>query len=178
MAISVADILIEGEDVLWQGQPDYARAARKTTPWRVRRLQHLAWLIGLSAVTAGFGYWTWLEDFPTGLLIFTLFFGLVSGSVGWAFVKARPEPADQATEPPVYLVTNRRVIIAVTESARTSVFRLGAGFVDLRPNGDVFDLWIFSSVEDLEVKLEAIADGSAVEKLVIKTLGAKAEERT
>lgn len=174
----VPDFLTDGESVVWQGRPDFARAARRPLSWRTRRLRHLAWLVGCFIVTVASIFWARWKDFPDSLLFVTLVFGMATSFLGWHYFTGKPEAADLASEPPVYLVTNRRVIASVADDARTSVFRLGAGFVDLRPNGEVHDVWIFSSVEDLEMKLEAIPDGPEVEKLVIDTLAAPAEERT
>jgi len=173
MSVSIEDILTDSERLLWQGEPDYSQAENRPKSWMRRRIQHLAWAVGFGGVTAlvlflgavfGLGE---AHAWVFGILALITFFIL------FGFVSSKPTPSDLAKEPPTYVLTDRRVILIISQDCRTSVFTLGAAFVDLRPNGKVHDLWIFSAVEDLEVKMSAIADGPKVERMVIETLAAR-----
>lgn len=165
--------LLQGETVLWRGRPDFDSADERPKPWRQRRQVHMAWIVALVLVSAvlfaaNFAY----EGGAGGWFAAFVFAGIAALTIA-GYANAKPRPDDLRPAEQMYAVTDRRVIVAAGENDRSSVFRSGAAFVDLRPNGSVFDVHIFSSVDELDVCLRAIADGPAVEKLVIETLAAK-----
>lgn len=165
--------LLQGETVLWRGQPDYDSADERPKPWRQRRWVHMSWIVALVLLSIALFAASFVYDVGAGGWFAAFVVAGIAAFTIAGYANVRPRAADLRPAEQMYAVTDRRVIVASGADDRTSVFRSGAAFVDLRPNGSVFNVHIFSAVDELDVCLRAIADGPAVEKLVIETLAAK-----
>lgn len=162
--------LAEGETLLWRGEPDFTRATKTPKTWRRRRIEHVAWLIGLAVAAMVVFYLghlfapPWLRNTLGGGLVLAFLFTLLG------FVNAKPRPADLATEPPVFIVTDRRVMEIHGPDARFSLYAQGLAAARLEPNGEVHDLSLYGMPEEDFIHFTAIADGPAVERLITSTL--------
>lgn len=173
MSDPIDDILIDGETVLWRGQPDFARAKHRPSTWRQRRRGHLVWIAGFAAIFALVvlaGDQLRLGDMRSWLILVLV---IILALQLWAYFAHSPKPQDLVTEPPTYIVTDRRVIEIAAPELRTSAFATGVAATALKPNGAVYDVSVYAPVEDLHIGFQAIADGPAVEKLIIETLAPK-----
>ena len=172
MSDPIDDILIDGETVLWRGQPDFARAKHRPKTWAQGRRQHACWIAGLFTATV----LCFLAEFLGNPFIFGeigIFLALLTAIVLWTFLALRSSRRpDAVADGLTYVVTNRRALEVGASDARASVLP-GVAFVDLQPNGEVYDLTIHTSVDMLELCFQAIADGPVVEKLIIETLAPK-----
>ena len=162
--------LVEGEALLWRGEPDFTKAGKAPKSWHHRRMVHVAWLVGLALAAMVVFYLghlvapPWLRNTLGGGLVLFFLFTLLG------FVHAKPRPADLATEPPVFIVTDRRVTRIDGPDARFSLYAHGLAAARLEPNGEVHDLSLYGMTEDAFIQFTAIADGPAVEKLITSTL--------
>ena len=178
MTDAIEDSLLDGETVIWRGAPDYALAKDKPMPRWQARLTHLAWAAGLIFATAGLvaaGHF-WL---PYGFLGLVLAFAAVAVGIvalivtgTFLFRPADREWGSYTGEVEVlYALTNQRLIMQFGRFSRTSILRTGIASLCLLPNGSAHDLIVHGSGgEGDEIMLRAIADGPAVERLILQTL--------
>lgn len=171
------DILIDGETILWQGQPDFSKARHKPDHLRspAVRILRRALSIFLPAAIALASFWFgWSRDLTgfSGAFIAVFAIGVAIFAV-LAVAAAMDRNIDPADLRDVYVVTNLRVFAADRNFENVISITAGQGTcVALLPNGRVFDVNAGFPPDDsgMIVEFVAIPDGPAVHKLVLETL--------
>lgn len=174
-----SDILMDGESIIWSGQPDWSRAKARNP--LISRLKAMAVFLVATACFFALlimGFAIPLDGFPgmlaiAGIFVFAII-ALVAIAMGYGVV-------DQRVKGVEYLLTDRRLVQTNEKSkTRTSIMRGFASAVHRHRNGEVFDIYV-GLASDIEagpaydaslfsIVLQAIPDGPLVEKLILETL--------
>lgn len=171
------DILIEGETILWQGQPDFSKARHRPDHLRapaIRILRRALFIFIPVAIALALFWFGWSRDLTGffGALIAVAAVGVAIFAV-FAVAAAMDRNIDPADLRDVYVVTNLRVFAADRKFENVISITAGQGTcVALRRNGSVFDVHAGIPPDDagMIVEFDAIPDGPAVHKLVLETL--------
>jgi len=161
------DILLENEQIIWSGAPNYDRAKpERKFAW----ITPLLWAVGLALVTAGMFWAAQTESvsaFLQGLfgavtVILLLIFFAICLSILQSPRKRRPKER--------YALTNQRLIVANDETGeRSSYFADSLMWFKSFTNGAVRDLSLMMVHTDEEyIVLRALDDADKVENLLIQ----------
>lgn len=167
------DILLESEEVIWRGAPDHSLARKKPVPrWRVR-FYFALWALGFFVATTGIvqvGRALGMDGFLgifVGLL--AVVFGLIS--VFLAIKVFDLGPSTDTTSETAYLLTNFRLVTVDGTADRFSLPTRHIFGVRLMPAGEAFDILIWNRFDERPaLTLYSLADGPAVERLILQTL--------
>jgi hypothetical protein len=160
------DILLDNEQILWSGAPDYSRAAphklgptASTVVWAIIltiALVAMIWAALTGAVPVFVQGVFGVLGVVAALVLFLIVQFWISGR------KMRPNER--------YTLTNLRLMVTNDEAKRRqSYFADSLLWFDSFPNGEVRDLSLMMAQTDEEyVILRALADAASVEKLLIQ----------
>lgn len=173
----LSDILIEGETILWQGQPDFSKA-RHVPDEHVSRKSDAVWRAGLALVLILIAAALFIAGFRFEL---TGFFGtcvatlasLLLLGAGFALMARTPDALQRSRVFDHYVITDRRLFAVSKDGKTVQSFTDGRGtFLELHKNGDVHNLVVSFMLDDGEHFLifSAIEDGPRVHRLALQTL--------
>ena len=175
----IRKVMLEGEELLWSGQPDWSNLPR---PTRLKdRLKALGMFLmaGATAVIlVTWGLRASLEGFAAMLVILGV---ALSGIILFVSFNRLLNPGTLSLDEEYYGLTDRRLIcISRSNWRRTSVMKGFVAGLECVAVGNRFDVNVALTLDpgdagDFEyntvgIRLRAVPDGPEVEKLLLETL--------
>ncbi len=172
------DILLDGEELLWSGRPDWDRAKPVRSVLRQRATVLLfaagfgltaASLIWIGSLLSLQGFASAVAAVCVGILFVASGFTLLS-----AFEVKKDFLYPYSDE---YAITNKRLIIRRPESHEEWSLTKGAVcYLVLKPNGDVFNLELYPDPGDHNFHtLYALSDANVAKKLALEIIATEME---
>jgi|GEM_PF-4012236 len=170
MSDALNDILLNGEEVLWEGRPDWTRVEKPKSKIK-SKIEHFLWIVGLIfavVLLTLIGKTDGVQGFfqvVLGILITILVIALIP-TIGTFFQKDQTEPTRPDER---YIITDRRLILQQLEEGHLESFAHNSlQRIERFSRGDVQSMSVqFANGEDDFRTLHALADAEKVERLLV-----------